>query len=433
MTEHQEDPFIAAADSTANDTYASDVTTAMTTSSAFPYQDDHVHVEAPSMSQALVGAAKRKRGRPKKYNSPEELRAARKAYYKNNAKMEKTTENSNNNVDENGKKKRGRPKKSDEEAEVAVVRAALAKNNTVIIMQNGQERFFANGVAPLTDVSMFHHMGHRVAGDFGDNYRAGVIHVADGEDIVQKLAFPQVAGSVLNVLSAVGFVKAASLRTAEDLSGQSVEYQGHFEIMSLSGAYAWTEYRGKVGALSTILRSPEGQFLGGGISRYLLAAGPVQVKVSTCLRKSPRKAIAASGTRGAAYVSNGRTPALMHCDVYRPVMETSQGYMFRGTDTHQNNGTASAPHMVSQAVAHQHSDGDYITSQADTQQNSVSTNTVGTYMAFQSDNHQNVATSEGTNDRVPEAGEVVDPLMASQGQAEDGAPQSSLPMETTIS
>ncbi|GAB2233322.1 hypothetical protein Droror1_Dr00002543 [Drosera rotundifolia] len=233
-------------------------------------------------------------------------------------------------------------------------------------------------------------------------------------DIVQKLAFPQGAGSVLNVLSAVGFVRATSLRTAEDLSGQSVEYQGHFEIMSISGAYTWTEYRGKVGALSTILRSPEGEFIVGAVSRYLLAAGPIQVQVSTCLRKSPRKAIAASCTRGAAYVCNGRTPALMHCDVYRPVIKTSQGYMFTRTDTHQNNGTASAPHMVSQAVAHQHSNGAYITSQADDQQNSVSTNTIGTYMASRSDNHQNVTASEGTNGMVPEAGEVVDPLMASQ-------------------
>ncbi|GAB2217048.1 hypothetical protein Droror1_Dr00000206 [Drosera rotundifolia] len=108
--------------------------------------------------------------------------------------------------------------------------------------------------------------------------------------------------------------------------------------MSLSGAYAWTENRGKVGALSTIPRSPEGQFLGGGVSRYLLVAGPIQVQVSTCLRKSPRKAIATSGTRGAAYVCNGRTPALLHCDVYRPVIQTSQGYMFTRTDTHQNNG-----------------------------------------------------------------------------------------------
>ncbi|GAB2220266.1 hypothetical protein Droror1_Dr00007910 [Drosera rotundifolia] len=180
----------------------------------------------------------------------------------------------------------------------------------------------------------------------------------------------------------------SELRLSEQLKTylvrESIEYQGHFEIISLSGAYAWTEYRGKV-------------------------------QVSTCLRKSPRKAIA-------AYVCNGRTPALMHCDVYRPLIETSHGYMFTRTDTHQNNGTASAPHMVSQAVAHQPSNGDYITSQADAQQNSLGTNTVGTYMTSQSSNHQNVAASEGTNDMVPEA-----------GQAEDGAPQSSLPMETTIS
>ncbi|MCL7048705.1 hypothetical protein MKW94_018807, partial [Papaver nudicaule] len=54
---------------------------------------------------------------------------------------------------------------------------------------------------------------------------------------------------------------------------------GRFEILCLSGTYLLTDNagsRGRSGALSISLSSPDGRVIGGGVGGTLIAATPVQ-------------------------------------------------------------------------------------------------------------------------------------------------------------
>lgn len=59
--------------------------------------------------------------------------------------------------------------------------------------------------------------------------------------------------------------------------------QGRFEILSLSGSFLLTESSGtrsRTGGLSVSLAGPDGRVIGGGVAGLLMAASPVQVKIS---------------------------------------------------------------------------------------------------------------------------------------------------------
>lgn len=58
------------------------------------------------------------------------------------------------------------------------------------------------------------------------------------------------------------------------------DFQGRFELLSLSGSFMPTENEGtrsRSGGLSVSLASPDGRVVGGGVAGLLVAAGPVQV------------------------------------------------------------------------------------------------------------------------------------------------------------
>lgn len=61
------------------------------------------------------------------------------------------------------------------------------------------------------------------------------------------------------------------------------DYQGRFEILSLSGSYMPSEIGGtksRSGGMSVSLAGPDGRVMGGGLAGMLIAAGPVQVLFS---------------------------------------------------------------------------------------------------------------------------------------------------------
>ncbi|GKV53506.1 hypothetical protein SLEP1_g60027, partial [Rubroshorea leprosula] len=64
----------------------------------------------------------------------------------------------------------------------------------------------------------------------------------------------------------------------------SINMQGRFEILSLSGSFMLTEVggqRSRTGGLSVSLSGPDGRVLGGGVAGLLTAASPVQVVVGS--------------------------------------------------------------------------------------------------------------------------------------------------------
>ncbi|KAK8589535.1 hypothetical protein V6N13_088361 [Hibiscus sabdariffa] len=118
-------------------------------------------------------------------------------------------------------------------------------------------------------------------GNAGQGFTPHVINVVAGEDVGQKIMmFMQQSKRELCILSASGTISNASLRQPAT-SGGNIAYEGRFEIISLSGSYVRTEVGGRTGGLSVCLSSADGQIIGGGVGGPLKAAGPVQVIVGT--------------------------------------------------------------------------------------------------------------------------------------------------------
>lgn len=61
--------------------------------------------------------------------------------------------------------------------------------------------------------------------------------------------------------------------------------QGRFEILTLTGSFTVSENGGfkRTGRLSISLAGPDGRVIGGGIAGTLIAANPIQVRLSLCL------------------------------------------------------------------------------------------------------------------------------------------------------
>lgn len=63
--------------------------------------------------------------------------------------------------------------------------------------------------------------------------------------------------------------------------------QGRFEILSLSGSFTFSENGSlkRTGRLSVSLAGPDGRVIGGAIAGSLIAANPIQVRVSLCFNR----------------------------------------------------------------------------------------------------------------------------------------------------
>ncbi|KAJ8526322.1 hypothetical protein K7X08_028799 [Anisodus acutangulus] len=118
-------------------------------------------------------------------------------------------------------------------------------------------------------------------GNAGQSFTPHIISVSTGEDVGQKIMmFMQQSKHELCVLSASGSISNASLRQPAT-SGGSITYEGLFDILTLSGSYVRTEIGGRTGGLSVCLASTDGQIIGGGVGGPLIAGGPIQVIVGS--------------------------------------------------------------------------------------------------------------------------------------------------------
>ncbi|KAE8009916.1 hypothetical protein FH972_006321 [Carpinus fangiana] len=232
-------------------------------------------------SSALEGTpgAKRKRGRPRKYGTPEQALAARKA-------QQTSSSHSSSSKD---RKEPTASKKS-----------------------------------------------HLAPGNAGQGFTPHVINVAAGEDVGQKIMlFMQQSKREICILSASGSISNASLRQPAT-SGGNITYEGRFEIISLSGSYVRTELGGRTGGLSVCLSSADGQIIGGGIGGPLKAAGPVQVIVGTFLFDTKEDVNAgAKGDASAGKMSSPVGGASMSNIGFHSAVDASGRNSVRGNDDHQ--------------------------------------------------------------------------------------------------
>lgn len=129
-------------------------------------------------------------------------------------------------------------------------------------------------------------LGECLSGSAGTNFTPHLITVSGGEDIAAKImSFSQQISRAICVLSASGAVSAVTLQQPST-SGGNIRYEGHFEILCLSGSYLPSDNGGphnRTGGLSISLASPDGRAVGGGVGGVLIAASHVQVILGSFL------------------------------------------------------------------------------------------------------------------------------------------------------
>lgn len=222
------------------------------------------------------------------------------------------------------RRKRGRPRKyGTPEAAAAAKRAALPVKRKEQPLPAGG----SSSHSPSPKNSNLVSVG-------GLGFTPHVINVAAGEDVGQKIMLlMQQTGRELCILSASGSVSHASL-CQPATSGGSIAYEGRYDIISLTGSYVRSDIGGKAGGLSACLSSTTGDIVGGGVGGPLIAAGPVELIVATFLI-DPKKD-ASTGLKGEASATKMTSPVSASNAVYRPVVESSGGFTLTGGDNHQN-------------------------------------------------------------------------------------------------
>lgn len=189
-----------------------------------------------------------------------------------------------------GKKKRGRPRKYDSDGNLSPSYAqplmlppppgfALSPLSSDFSGKRGRGRPPGSG-----NWQLLASLGELFANTAGGDFTPHVVTVNTGEDVAAKIiSLSQKGPRGICVLSANGAVSNVTIRQPGS-SGGILTYEGRFEILSLSGSFTITDnggVRSKTGGLSVSLAGPDGRVVGGGIAGYLTAAGPIQIVVGS--------------------------------------------------------------------------------------------------------------------------------------------------------
>ncbi|CAI9778955.1 unnamed protein product [Fraxinus pennsylvanica] len=186
-----------------------------------------------------------------------------------------------------GKKKRGRPRKYESDGNLrfpyvgsppggVLPPAGFTLSPTPAGSKKGRGRPPASGNWQILS-SLGELFTTTARGDFTPH----VITVYTGEDVAGKiLTFAQKGSRGICVLSANGSVSNVTIRQPGS-SGGILSYEGRFEILTLTGSFTFSENGGiksRTGGLSVSLAGPDGRVMGGGIAGVLVAASPIQVR-----------------------------------------------------------------------------------------------------------------------------------------------------------
>lgn len=128
-------------------------------------------------------------------------------------------------------------------------------------------------------------------GSSGTSFTPHIITVKPNEDVASKImAFSQQGPRTTCIISANGALCTATLRQPAT-SGGIVTYEGHFDILSLSGSFLLAEdgdTRSRTGGLSVALAGSDGRIVGGCVAGMLMAATPVQVVVGSFIAEAKK-------------------------------------------------------------------------------------------------------------------------------------------------
>lgn len=129
-------------------------------------------------------------------------------------------------------------------------------------------------------------------GSAGTSFTPHIIIVKPNEDVASKImSFSQQGPRTTCIISANGALCTATLRQPAT-SGGIVTYEGHFDILSLSGSFLLAEdgdTRSRTGGLSVALAGSDGRIVGGCVAGMLMAATPVQVVVGSFIAEGNKK------------------------------------------------------------------------------------------------------------------------------------------------
>ncbi|XP_011092042.1 AT-hook motif nuclear-localized protein 11 [Sesamum indicum] len=128
-----------------------------------------------------------------------------------------------------------------------------------------------------------------------------IINIAVGEDIKRKILSLLQGRRAIVILSGIGSISAANIKISS--SSGSVTYEGHFDMVNLSGSYVNDADgpQGPSGGLNVTFAGPDGRLIGGPVEGVLIAASPVQVIVGSlmpCTSKPKNKVIEDPETPG---------------------------------------------------------------------------------------------------------------------------------------
>ncbi|KDP43106.1 hypothetical protein JCGZ_27055 [Jatropha curcas] len=200
---------------------------------------------------------------------------------------------SGSSADFSGKKKRGRPRKYDSEGNLRPqpFHQPLASPHGFSFSpcspaqpSSGGSKRGRGRPAGSGNWQLLASLGELFANTAGGDFTPHVVTVQTGEDVAGKIvSLAQKGPRGICILSANGAVSNVTIRQPGS-SGGILTYEGRFEILSLSGSFTVSEnggVRSRTGGLSVSLASPDGRVIGGGIAGLLLAASPIQIVVGS--------------------------------------------------------------------------------------------------------------------------------------------------------
>ncbi|XP_051130719.1 AT-hook motif nuclear-localized protein 7-like [Andrographis paniculata] len=199
-----------------------------------------------------------------------------------------------------GKKKRGRPRKYDSEGNLSAAYLRSKTAAAAAAAQNPSQPGFTLSTPPSYEFPAGPKKGRKSSGfgnwqalaalgelftnTAGGDFTPHVVTVHTGEDVAGKiLTFAQKGSRGVCVLSANGCVSNVTIRQPGS-SGGLLTYEGRFEILTLTGSYTISDnggIRSRTGGLSVSLASPDGRVIGGGVAGLLMAASPIQIVVGS--------------------------------------------------------------------------------------------------------------------------------------------------------
>ncbi|KAJ9552840.1 hypothetical protein OSB04_016885 [Centaurea solstitialis] len=193
-------------------------------------------VPSSAVSPPLQSGVRRKRGRPRKYSTPEQAAEAKRL----------------------------------SSATVSPFSSPSKKDVSSSAVIGGSSKKSSVGRSQIVIPSVY-------LGNGGQGFTPYIITVTAGEDINHKImSFMQQSKQEICIISASGVISNATLRQPAT-SGGNITYEGRFDILSLCGSYVRSDFRSSSGGLSICLSSNDGQIIGGGVDGPLIAGGPVQV------------------------------------------------------------------------------------------------------------------------------------------------------------